>query len=324
MRDPLPMKNPYPSWDCVIVGGGAAGLSAALVLGRAGRRVPLVDAGRQSNLAADGIGGLLGSDRRPPAEFYAAGRRELEPYPTVLACDGEVAGAEPDGDGFVLITADGKAHTTRSVLLACGMDYRYPALPGIEELWGNSVFHCPFCHGWEVRGRPLGVLGADAGGVHRALLLRAWSEDVTLLTDGPAELDDGQRGKLADAAVEVDERPLAALNGDGDALRSVAFADGSERPLGGLLVAVTLHQRDGLAGVLGVSLAATGALSAETVEVDPRFATTVPGVYAAGDLALPMPSVANAVMSGSVAAAAIVGELTGAMPRAAAVAMKDR
>lgn len=317
------MKNPYSDWDCVIVGGGAAGLSAALVLGRARRRVLVIDAGRQSNLPAHGIGGLLGADRRPPADFYAEGRRELEAYPTVLIRNGEVTDARQSEDGFGLELAEGTAHTTRSLLLAGGMDYRYPSLPGIEELWGASVFHCPFCHGWEVRERPLGVLGADAGGVHRALLLRAWSEDVTLLADGPADLDDGQREQLADAAVEVDERPLAALDGEGDALRSIAFADGSERPLGGLLVAVTLHQRDVLAGRLGVSLAAAGPLSEETVEVDPRFATTVPGVYAAGDLALPMPSVANAVMSGSVAAAAVVGELTGAVPRPAD-AVEDR
>lgn len=313
------MKNPHAGWDCVIVGGGAAGLSAALVLGRARRRVLLVDAGRQSNLAAHGIGGVLGSDRLPPADFYAAGRRELDAYPTVLVRDGEVTGAGRTEEGFAIELADGSAHTASTVLLAGGMDYRYPEPPGIEGLWGNSVFHCPFCHGWEVSGRPLGVLGADAGGVHRALLLRAWSEDVTLLADGAAELDDDQRAQLAAADVEIDERPLVALRGEGDALRSVAFADGSERPLGGLLVAVTLHRRDALADRLGVSPAEAGPLSAESVEVDPRFATTAPGVYAAGDLTLPMPSVANAVMSGSVAAAAVVGELTGAtLPAAAA------
>jgi thioredoxin reductase len=204
------------------------------------------------------------------------------------------------------------------------MEYRRPALPGIEERWGNSVFHCPFCHGWEVRERPLGVLGADAGSVHRALLLRAWSENVTLLADGQAELGDGQRQQLADAAVEIDERPVAALHGEGDALHSVTFDDGSERQLGGLLVAVTLHQRDALAGRLGVSFAEPGPLSGENIEVDRRFATTTPGVFAAGDLALPMPSVANAVMSGSTAAAAMVGELTGAVPRTAAVTVEKR
>jgi thioredoxin reductase len=315
-----PMNNSPSSWDCVIVGGGAAGLSAALVLGRARRRALLVDAGRQSNLAAHGIGGFLGADRRPPADFYAEGRRELADYPTILVADGEATAAAPDGEGFSLGLSDGSTHTARTVLLAGGTEYRYPSLPGIADLWGNSVFHCPFCHGWEVRERALGVLGADAGGVHRALLLRAWSEDVTLLTDGAAELDAGQRAQLADAGVEVDERPLDSLAGEGDALRSVTFSDGSERPLGGLLVAVTLHQRDGLAGLLGVSLAEAGPLSAETVAVDPRFATTTPGVYAAGDLALQMPSVANAVMSGSVAAAAVVGELSGAVPRSTAAA----
>ena len=299
------------TWDCVIVGGGAAGLSAALVLGRARRRVLLVDAGGQSNLPAHGIGGLLGHDTRPPADFYAAARRELTAYPSVTVRDGSVTDARTTTDGFALDVADDGEQAARRVLLATGMDYRYPSLSGIAERWGRSVFHCPFCHGWEVRERPLGVLGAGAEGLHRALLLRAWSDDVTLLTDGPAGLDDEQAARLAAAGVGVDERPLAALEGEG---ASVVFADGSTRPLGGLLVAVTLHQRGPLAARLGADVAAPTPLSSETVAVDGRQATAASGLFAAGDLALPMPSVANAVMSGSLAAAAVVGSLTGAAP----------
>ena len=135
-------------WDCVVVGGGAAGLSAGLVLGRARRRTLLVDAGQQSNLAAHGIGGLLGHDGRPPGELYEAGRREIAAYPSVEVRTVEVVTGERAGDVFELELSDGRRERTRRVLLATGMEYRPPALPGLAELWGRSAFHCPFCHGW--------------------------------------------------------------------------------------------------------------------------------------------------------------------------------
>ncbi len=187
------------TWDCIVVGGGAAGLSAALVLGRARRPTLVVDAGVQSNRVAHGIGGLLGHDGRPPAELYAAGRAELAAYPTVQVRSGEVRGGDRQDGSFVMSLADGSREVARRVLLATGMDYRFPALPGIAERWGRSVFHCPFCHGWEVRDQPLAVLDGNATGVQRALLLRVWSDDVTLLTDGPAGLaaDDAARLRAA-------------------------------------------------------------------------------------------------------------------------------
>jgi len=184
MNSDADRQGPIPGkWDCVVVGGGAAGLSAALVLGRARRRTLLLDAGEQSNRAAAGIGGLLGSDGRPPADLYAAGRAELAAYPSVEVRAGESAvGASPQAGGFALELGDGSRVEARTVLLAPGMEYRPPQIPGLREHWGSTVFHCPFCHGWEVRGRRLGVLGA--GAAQKAVLLRAWSERVTLLTDG--------------------------------------------------------------------------------------------------------------------------------------------
>jgi thioredoxin reductase len=294
------------TWDCIVVGAGAAGLSAALVLGRARQRTLVVDAGRQSNRDADGIGGLLGQDARPPAEFYAAGREELVVYPTVELRSGEVLGGERRDSGFVLELADGSRELARRVLLAMGMDYRFPALPGIAERWGRSVFHCPFCHGWEVRDQALGVLDRGATGAQRALLLRFWSDDVTLLADGPAELDADDAERLRRARVTVDERPVAELRGPGSTLEAVAFAGGGERPCGGLLVPVTLHQRSALAEQLGAAAAGAGPVAADALEVDPMFHTTVPGLHAAGDLSAQMPSVAGAVAAGSTAAAMVV------------------
>ncbi len=297
------------TWDCIVVGGGAAGLSAGLVLGRARRRTLVVDAEGQSNRVADGIGGLLGHDTRPPVDFYAAGRAELAAYPSVALRFGEVVSGERNEDDFTLELADGSTETARRVLLATGMDYRYPTLPGIEERWGRSVFHCPFCHGWEHRDESLGVLDRGASGVHRALLLRGWSDNVTLLTDGDPALEPGDADRLRVAGVTVDERPVAGLRGPDGTLTAVTFADGGERPCGGLLVPVTLHQRSALAAQLGAATAEPGPLAADALALDAAFATTVPGLFAAGDVGATMPSVANAVASGNTAAAMLVQSL---------------
>ena len=296
-------------WDCTVIGGGAAGLSAALVLGRARRRTLLVDAGGQSNRAAEGIGGLLGHDRRPPRELYDLGRRELAAYPSVELRAGTVASARREDGAFVVELEDGSRETARRMLLAAGMDYRTPDLPGVAERWGHSVFHCPFCHGWEHRDEALGVLDAGATGVHRALLLRSWSEDVTLFAGGPGRLEAEEAARLAAAGVEVEEREVAGLAGPGTALTAVVLADGTERACGGLLVPVTLHQRSGLAEQLGVALAEPSPLVADAIAVDERFRTSAPGVFAAGDASAQMQSVASAVAAGHGAAAMVVQDL---------------
>jgi thioredoxin reductase len=304
--------NTSAPWDCIVVGGGAAGLSAALVLGRARRRTLVVDAGRPSNGVAHGIGGLLGHDGRPPADLYAAGRAELAAYPSVEVRTGEVVdGARKEGH-FVLDLADGTREVARRVLLATGMEYRHADVPGLAERFGRSVFHCPFCHGWEVRDRALGVLDRGDTGVHRAQLLRAWSDDVTLLTNGPHELDEAASALLRAAGVTVDERPVAAVRGPGDELEAVVFDDGTELAIGGLLVAVTLHQRSGLAGRLGAATASPTALVADAVDVDAMGQASEPGLSAAGDLSEQMQSVAGAIAAGSRAAAGVVRSLMAA------------
>jgi thioredoxin reductase len=296
-------------WDCIVVGGGAAGLSAGLVLGRARRRALVVDAGEQSNRPAHGIGGLLGHDGRSPAELYDIGRRELAPYPSVEVRTGVVVSGERGDDGFVIELADGRRERTRRVLLAMGMEYRPPSLPGLAELWGRSVFHCPFCHGWEVRDQPLAVLANGERAVHASLLLRGWSDDVVLLTDGPAALDDDDRARLASAGIAVDERRVTELASRNGELAEVVFSDGTRLERRGLLVATTLHQRSRLADQLGVGFAEPTPVAENPIEVDALCRTTVPGVFAAGDLSAQMPQVATAVAAGSRAAAAVVQSL---------------
>ena len=297
------------SWDCVVVGGGAAGLSAALVLGRARRRTLVVDDGNQSNLAAPGIGGLLGHDGRPPAELYEMGRQELAAYPSVEVRTGTVVGGVRDDDGFVLDLGDGRRERTRRVLLATGMQYRPPEIPGLAALWGRSVFHCPFCHGWEVRDQPLAVLGRGDRAVHQALMLRGWSDDIVVLTDGPAEFSDDDRARLAAADVAIDERAVVELVSENGELAAIAFGDGERLQRRGLLVATTLHQRSSLADDLGADQGDATPIAADPVDVDALMRTTSAGVFAAGDLSAPMPQVAAAVAAGSLAATAVVQSL---------------
>jgi thioredoxin reductase len=295
-------------WECVVVGGGAAGLSAALVLGRARRRTLVIDAREQSNQVARGIGGLLGHDHRPPAELYEAGRRELSAYPSVEYRDGHVIGGAPVDRRFVLELDGGESVTARRVLLATGMRYCPPNLPGLEPLWGRSVFQCPFCHGWEMRDKRLAALAAGDEAVHSALMLRGWSDDVVLLTDGTPELDAGERERLESAKVAVDERRVVELIGQGAQLTAIAFADGSRLERDGLLVEAPLRQRSRLAEQLGAACT-EGPLAPDSIAVDSLHRTSVPTVFAVGDVCTEQPSVAGAIASGSQAAMTIVQSL---------------
>jgi thioredoxin reductase len=299
------------SWDCVVVGGGAAGLSAALVLGRARRRTLLVDAGEPNNEPAHGIGGLLGFDGRPPAELYAKGRQELASYPDVEIRAAKVVAGSGAKDAFTLEVDDGAAETARRVLLATGMDYRYPDIPGADERWGRSVFHCPFCHGWEVRDRHVGLVDNGDAAVHRALLLGAWTNQITLLTNGPAEMEAADLDRLDAAGVAIEERPLERIAGDAPELEAIVLADGEQLDCEALLVATTMHQRDDLASRLGAEFRPPKGHLVDPLEVDASLQTSVPGLYAAGDAAVTRsPSVASSIADGSHAAAMVVASLT--------------
>jgi thioredoxin reductase len=297
------------SWECVVVGGGAAGLSAALVLGRTRRRTLVVDDGKQSNLAAPGIGGLLGHDGRPPAELYQMGREELSAYPRVEMRSGTVVGGVRGDDGFVLDLGAGHRERTRRVVLATGMQYRPPETPGLAELWGRSVFHCPFCHGWEVRDQPLAVLGRGERAIHQALLLRGWTDDIVVLTGGPAEFAEEERARLTAAGVSIDERPVAELSSQDGDLAAVVFEGGERLPRRGLLVASTLHQRSSLADQLGATVGDVTPIATDPVDVDALMRTMSVGVFAAGDVSATMPQVASAIAAGSLAATAVVQSL---------------
>jgi thioredoxin reductase len=280
--------------DCLIVGGGAAGLNAALVLGRARRDVLLIDAGRQSNLPAHAVGGLLAQEGTAPAELYAAAHAQLEHYPSVRVVRGDATAVERDDDGTFRARAAGEELRARHVLLATGMDYAVPDLPGVAERWGGTVFHCPFCHGWEVRDGALALVADGDAGVHKALLLRGWSDDVVLVGSG---FDAAGRAKLDAAGIPIDGRTVVAVRGEGATL---VFEDGSELPRDAVLVAAPLRQRSTLAADLGVELDQSG-----TIAVDDFGRTSVPGVFAAGDVAGTIQMVAAALGAGGATGAYI-------------------
>ena len=166
-------------YDSIVVGGGVAGLSAAMVLGRARRRTLLLDDGGQSNRPAPHVGGLLGHDGTPPAELYELARRQVSVYPTIEVRDALAAGARVDGDEFVVaLSSEAGEVRTRSLVLASGMDYEVPDVPGFAELWGGAVFHCPFCHGWDVRDQRVAVYGPADVATRLATLLTAWTDEV--------------------------------------------------------------------------------------------------------------------------------------------------
>ena len=282
----------HAAYDAVIVGGGPAGLSAALVLGRANRRVLVFDNDRPANAVSQGVGGLLGHDRVTPADLRRGGRRQLEQFVDVEVRHGAIEDVERIRDALVVQPTDGPPVRAHAIVLAHGLRYDPPPLPGIEALWGRSVFHCAFCDGWEVRDRPLAFHGSGPAAVRSALVLAGWSNDVVLCTDGAP---DPGGAVLADAGVRVRTEPIARLAGNDGQLTQIEFSHGPAEHREALFVNTRRDQPNGLAAALGCDLTEAG-----TIVTDADGRTNVAGVYAAGDAATPHSrSVANAIGTGS-------------------------
>ena len=273
--------------DAVVVGGSWAGLSAAMQLARARRRVLVVDTGRPRNRFAHAAHGFLGQDGRPPAEIRDAARAQVLAYPTAELREDEATHAQAEGEGFVVRLASGATIRSRRLVLASGVIDELPDIQGLRERWGSTVLHCPYCHGYEVGGQRLGVLATSPHSVHQALLLPDWSGDVTLFTNGIVAPDDAERAKLAARGVRIDPREVEALAGDADgdplALRGVRVAGGEVVPLDALFIGPRTRIASPLAEQLGCGF--DEGPSGRFVRTTERKETTVPGVFAAGDAA---------------------------------------
>ncbi|MEU8690402.1 NAD(P)/FAD-dependent oxidoreductase [Streptomyces sp. NPDC048665] len=295
-------------YEVVVVGGGAAGLSAALVLGRARRRTLVVDAGEPRNAPSAHMQGYLSRDGMSPAEFLAVGREEIARYGVELVRD-RVTDAARDGEGFTVRLAQGRTAHARHVVIATGLKDELPGVPGLAERFGRDVVHCPYCHGWEVRDRPTGVLATSPLSVHQALMVTQWSDDVRLFLHEVAEseLTDVDLRRLAAARVAVVPGRVTGLVVADDRLTGVRLADRTVHERVVLYAAPRAVPRDDLLIELGAELRETPFGSYPVI--DERGLTTVPGLWAAGNASGFAEQVINAASRGYRAGAAINGEL---------------
>ncbi|MGW0084662.1 NAD(P)/FAD-dependent oxidoreductase [Streptomyces sp. NPDC003393] len=302
-------------YEAVVVGGGAAGLSAALVLGRARRRTLVVDAGEPRNAPSAHMQGFLSRDGMSPAEFLAVGREEIARYGVGLVRDRAVDAVRGATGEFDVTLAGGGTVHARHLVVATGLKDELPAVPGVAERFGRDVLHCPYCHGWEVRDRAFGVLATSPLSVHQALMVTQWSKDVTLFLHqvGEEELSDDDLRRLAAAGVDVVPGEVAGVVVEADRLTGVRLAGGTSSGGGPtharevLFVAPRAVPRTELLRRLGAELRETP-FGAYPV-IDERGLTTVPGLWAVGNAGGFTEQVINAASRGYRAGAAINGEL---------------
>lgn len=287
-------------FDVAIIGGSNAGLSAALVLGRSMRRVLLLDDGRPCNRFSQASHGFLTRDGVAPAELGQIAREQLRRYTTVEPVQATATAVSGSDGAFTVDTSAGATYRARKLLLATGIRDILPPLPGIESFWGTSVFHCPYCDGWEVRDQPLAVYADSTAAFHQATLIQHWASQLTVFTGGAEVFDAAQAALLAKHGIQVLTTPVAALEGDGGQLTGVRLADGTVHACRAMFVRPGMAQRMTFAQDMGCALTPSG-----HVQVDVLGRTSVAGVYAAGDIASPMRSVALAVAQGSAAGAGV-------------------
>ena len=294
------------SYDVVVVGAGAAGLSGALALGRARRSVLVVDAGEPRNAPAGHVHDYLGREGTPPGELLAQGREEVARYGVEVEA-GRVTVAVPERHGFAVRLEDGRAVQARRLLVATGLVDVLPDVPGVHEQWGGTVLHCPYCHGWEVRDGAVGVLGSGPLGVHSSLLWRQWTADVTYFVHTAPAPTDEEREQLAARGIRVVEDRVAAWEDGG-----VRLVSGELVARTALVVAPVLTARSAVLEHLGVAaedVVMGGHVVGSQVPADPTGLTAVPGVWVAGNVADVLAQVVGAAAAGLQAAAALNADL---------------
>ncbi|MFF0723802.1 NAD(P)/FAD-dependent oxidoreductase [Streptomyces sp. NPDC004134] len=330
---PEAADEPAESYEAVVVGGGAAGLTGALMLARSRRSVAVIDAGAPRNAPAEGVHGLLGREGMPPGELLARGRAEVRGYGGHVV-PGEVTGVaresapgtgggpgEGEG-GFVVTLADGRSVRARRLLVTTGLVDELPAVPGVRERWGRDVLHCPYCHGWEVRDQAVGVLATGPMALHQAVLFRQLSADVTYFahtTEPPAGEDAEQLDALG---VRVVTGEVAGLEVAADRLTGVRLADGTVVPRQALVVAPRMVARGGLLTALGLTPVAHPSGMGEHIPADATGRTDVPGVWVAGNVTDMTAQVHAASSAGAMAGAQINADLVAEDTRRAVAARR--
>lgn len=288
-------------YDVIVIGGSFAGLSAATQLARARRRVLVIDAERPRNRYAKHAHGFLGHDGKPPEQIIGEARAQLLLYPTVDLVKGEATSARKLDQRFYVSLLDGRTECASRLVLATGVTDELPPIPGMQERWGVSVLHCPYCHGYEVRDYHLGVLANNAMSAHQALLLPDWGP-TTLFTQGVFEPDEEQALYLAARNVRVERVPVTGLLGSSPKLEAVMLSDGRVVAIDALFTAPRTHLPGSLVEQLGCAIDA-GPLGS-CIRVNDWKETTIEGVYAAGDASSP---ISNATFASAAGVAAGVG-----------------
>lgn len=292
-------------WDALIIGAGAAGLSAAQALGRSLRSTLVIDAGEPRNRFAAHMHNVLGHDGRSPAEIVSLGRAEAEAYGVEFRAGSVVTVREGDSGLARLLVelADGETIATRALVVATGVRDELPDIPGIAENWGASVLHCPYCHGWEVRGRRLGVITTSPTGMHQARLVRQWSDDVTVFTAGLGELDEDTVRAFEARGVTLVAEPVVEVVGDGESIRLVRTADGAEYEIDAVFTASTPVARDSFLD--GLDLARAPREQGGALVVDAMQRTSHPRIWAAGNVVVPFATVPLVAGAGAFTGSAV-------------------
>ena len=310
MSQPHPRAEPNRHADVVVVGGGAAGLAAALQLARSRRSVVVVDAGEPRNAPAAHMHAYLGHDGRPPTEFLAIGRAEARGYGAMIVDDTATAvTTNPDADGFLVALAGGTVIRARRVVVATGLVDELPDIPGVAEQWGRGVIHCPYCHGWEVRDQRISIIATGPMSAHQALLFRQLSDRVTMIVHDTRALGPDDRARLAARGVQIIDGSVARIVIEGDTVRGVRLDDGRVIDSDAVVVSPRFVARAELLLDLGISPVPAPRGTGEMIGTDDRGATSVPGIYAAGNVADVSHQVLQAAAEGSRIGAAVNADL---------------
>lgn len=302
--------------DVIIIGGGAAGLSAALLLGRSRRSVTVIDAGQPRNAPAHGVHGFLTRDGVAPLELVRQGRADLAPY-DVRVLEGTVVGAQRLDGGFRVSLESGEVLKAARILVTTGLVDELPEIDGLRERWGKDVAHCPYCHGWEIQDQAIGVIASGSFAAHQALLFRQWSPNITLFLNDTPRPTAVELEQLAARGITTVEGKIARVHAVDDAVDSVELADGTSHPVQALTVQSRVVARAAFLTELG--LVPTPNQFGEILESDETGQTTVPGVWAAGNVTDMKATVLAAAQGGANAAVAINMDMM-AQELAAAVA----
>ena len=309
-------------FDVAVIGGGAAGLSAAVVLGRARRSVIVIDAGSPRNAPAAGVHGFLTRDGISPAELIETGQKEVDHYGGLLL-PGEARTARRTADGFDVTLDDGSLVTARRLLVTTGLVDELPDIPGVRQRWGRDVLHCPYCHGWEIRDQPVGILGTGPWAVHQALLFRQWTSDLVLFTHTAPALTEEQAEQLAARGIRVVTGLVDSLEVVDDRITGVRLSDGTVVARQAMVVAPRFVASSQVLASLGLHPTSHPLGIGEFIAADPTGLTEVPGVWVAGNVADLTAQVVTAAAAGVSAAAAINADLIAEDTRRAVTDYRD-